>query len=130
MPEKTKDPIVIDAKYHREWRLRNPESFKRSQEKYKNSEHGKNSRRERFLSKVHGLTVEEYDLMLIKQGHKCAICNVHQSELKKTFDIDHSHTTGKIRGLLCNSCNQAIGLMDDSIGILSKAIDYLEKTNG
>ena len=118
---------VFDGTYHREWRKTHPESFKASQEKYKNSVNGQLVRRKYTLKKKHGITIEQYDEMIMKQEHRCAICGIHQSELGKSFDVDHNHTTGKIRGILCNACNQAIGLLDDSVGLLSKAIDYLQK---
>mgnify|MGYP001585018387 CR=1 FL=1 len=59
---------------------------------------------------------------------RCKICNVHQKELKHQLGVDHNHTTGKVRGLLCGSCNKGLGLFKDSIELLLKASYYLEDT--
>lgn len=72
-----------------------------------------------------GISVEEYDLMVLKQDNKCAICAIHQSQEKRRFAVDHDHKTGKIRGLLCINCNRGIGALKDSSELLEKAIDYL-----
>lgn len=57
----------------------------------------------------------------------CAICGKHQANLKCTLCVDHNHTTGKVRGLLCNSCNAILGMAHDDIQILQKAIEYLNR---
>lgn len=66
---------------------------------------------------------EDYETLLQKQNGVCAICN--QPPKSRHLDIDHDHKTRKIRGLLCNRCNLAIGLFDDSVCILDQAINYL-----
>lgn len=72
------------------------------------------------LLKKYGLTPEEfYQLETLSDG-KCAICN----EAAK-LNVDHDHATGKVRGLLCRSCNLALGLMKDNVFILISAIEYL-----
>lgn len=63
-----------------------------------------------------------YQEYLIKQDNKCAIC---QEPFKKTPHIDHDHKTGIVRGLLCVSCNHAIGLLKDSTILLKRAAIYL-----
>lgn len=80
--------------------------------------YGKRTRLKRY-----GITIEEYNAILIKQNGKCAICGNGSTE--KDLSVDHDHITGHIRGLLCNSCNMAIGLFDENITLLRKAIDYL-----
>ena len=82
-------------------------------------------RREEGLKRNYNLTLEEYNNLLIKQNSNCAICGVNQSQLKKPLYVDHNHTTDKVRGLLCSRCNSAIGLMDDNLDIMNKAILYL-----
>ena len=77
------------------------------------------------LSK-YNLTIEQYDELVLKQHNRCAICNIHQVELIRRLSVDHDHTTGIIRGLLCHRCNLAIGLVDESVEILKAAINYLE----
>jgi hypothetical protein len=55
----------------------------------------------------------------------CKLCGVHQSDLKVSLAVDHNHNTGKIRGLLCMTCNRALGLFKDSPELLEKAKQYI-----
>jgi hypothetical protein len=64
--------------------------------------------------------------MLVMQDSKCAICARHIDELPKTLDVDHCHTTGKVRGLLCGKCNMGIGYFQDNTKTINKALAYLE----
>jgi len=89
------------------WRIKNPSRLKERLYRY-------------------NLTTEAYQTLMLKQGNKCAICGIPQIELKHSLHIDHCHTTGKIRGLLCGRCNWAIGLLKDNINILKSAVKYLE----
>ena len=73
----------------------------------------------------YGVTKEYLIELFEKQGGKCAICDEIPTTTRG-LHIDHSHTTGKVRGLLCHGCNVGIGSLKDNIKILSKAIDYLE----
>lgn len=82
-----------------------------------------------FIQRTYGITAEEYYDMLAAQDNKCAICEseeVNNSRVtsNKLF-IDHCHDTGKVRGLLCSKCNHSIGLLNDDVDLLRKAIDYL-----
>jgi hypothetical protein len=61
--------------------------------------------------------------MLYKQGGKCGICGSVSNG--KRLAIDHDHETGRVRGLLCQQCNTALGLFKDQVELLKKAIDYL-----
>jgi len=72
--------------------------------------------------RVYGLNEEQYNNMILSQNNMCAICN---NPGDKTLHIDHCHTTGKIRGLLCNRCNMGIGSFEDDIILLTSAIEYL-----
>jgi len=65
--------------------------------------------------------------MFKKQKGKCAICRNLQGKNKRRMDIDHDHKTGKIRELLCNSCNKAIGYFKENTTVLESAIIYLKK---
>ena len=88
---------------------------------------------ERLIKNKYGMTVADYDRMFEEQGGVCKICeqtcNHPQRREAGTLSIDHCHTTGKVRGLLCSKCNTAIGYFDDSINTLKRAIDYLEASN-
>lgn len=74
--------------------------------------------------KKYGITERHFEEMLTFQSEQCAICG-------KSFEfaphIDHDHSTGSVRGLLCYPCNAALGQMEDSVERLKTAIKYLEK---
>ena len=82
------------------------------------------------LKRLYGISIEGYNRMFSDQQGCCAICKKHQSEFKKALAVDHCHETGQIRGLLCGGCNLAIGNAEDSIEILSAAIQYLSQKKG
>lgn len=67
-------------------------------------------------------------MVLKKQNELCAICFSCEPKTKSgKFCIDHCHKSGKIRGLLCNTCNMAIGKLKDNIEILTRAIKYIQE---
>lgn len=85
-----------------------------------------NNRRYKLL-KRYGITLAEFNKTLEEQNGLCLGCYKHQTQLKKVLRIDHSHKTGKFRGLLCNSCNMAIGMLNDDPEILERLAKYLRK---
>lgn len=106
-------------KRRRESLARNPEAFK---VKYRMSN----------LKRKLGLTIERYDEMWAEQEGRCAVCGTDEPKVRPgyaTFCVDHSHVTGKVRGLLCNACNRGLGLLRDSEPILLNAAAYLRKHN-
>jgi hypothetical protein len=74
-------------------------------------------------------TVEEYDAMLQEQELGCAICGAESNKNGTRLCVDHCHTTGKIRGILCNDCNTTLGKFNDDVELLQNAIDYLNRTS-
>ncbi len=68
------------------------------------------------------MTEQHYMQLEFDQDNRCALCNQ-----KKPLEIDHCHKTGKVRGLLCVNCNMFLGMANDDIEILKKAIEYLCK---
>ena len=76
--------------------------------------------------KKYGLTRETWDAMIIAQNGLCGICANPMVKHREPC-IDHCHDTGKVRGLLCVSCNLGLGKFEDSTEILSRAILYLTK---
>lgn len=90
--------------------------------------------RRRSLKLRYGLTVEQYDAMLLSQGNVCAICGTDNpcgegnltAKRSFAFAVDHCHISGNVRGILCNSCNRGLGFLKDSSDILRKAANYLE----
>jgi hypothetical protein len=85
-------------------------------------------RKSAYLKKVYGITLKEYYELLKEQDNKCAICGRDSFEFKKLLSIDHDHETGKVRGILCNSCNVAIGLFQDDLDIIKNAHTYIKKS--
>ncbi len=61
------------------------------------------------------------------QEGKCLGCYRHQSKLKRPLCVDHCHVTGKVRGLLCVSCNLMLGYANDNTQVLANLIKYLNK---
>jgi len=81
------------------------------------------------LKTTYGLTVEQYDAMLVAQNGCCAICSTTVPNARKThvnFAVDHCHKTGKIRGLLCADCNTSLGKFKEDPNLLRKAASYVE----
>ncbi len=77
----------------------------------------------------YNLTPENWNQMMETQEGRCAICKVHQKNVKKTFCVDHDHKTGQVRSLLCGKCNSALGFFHDDIVIVKAAKQYLEDWN-
>ena len=75
----------------------------------------------------HGITLEQYDALFISQGCGCAVCGGKGWTEKSRMPVDHDHETGKIRGILCDSCNTMLGLAKDNQDILRMLIAYLER---
>lgn len=95
---------------------------------------GKNNpdkRRHNALKKLYGITLDQYNEMLVKQDFKCSICKRHKDMVanKTHLSVDHNHNTNEIRGLLCSPCNQAIGLLQESIEACENAAKYLYAYN-
>lgn len=80
----------------------------------------------------YGITTRQYQDMLNDQDGACAICGLPETTIGRggraaPLAIDHCHTTGKVRGLLCRKCNGGIGLLRDSIDLLTSATSYLKQ---
>ena len=83
-------------------------------------------KREQHLKRRYGISLQEYTEMLDSQGNCCATCGSKEPGGKwKSFAVDHDHKTGKVRGMLCKSCNIALGEVDDSLTTLKRMIEYL-----
>jgi len=113
--------------------LKNPEKAIKNRQRAK-IWNKKNVEKRRIIVQKHGykkrygLSLEQKQALVDGQNSKCAICN---NDLKGTHDVcvDHCHTTGIIRGILCRKCNLGIGHLNDSIENLKSAQKYLEKYN-
>jgi len=95
----------------------------------------KDQLRDRDFRKKYGIDFAEYQRMLNEQNGVCACCERPESRLTDNGDlrmlsVDHNHTTGAVRGLLCSNCNLVLGYACDDVTVLQKAIGYLRKHAG
>ena len=111
--QKEKDRILYQknkehrVNYAREYRVKYPERTRATN-----------------LKQKYGITQNDYDKTLNIQNNKCAICERDMNEYGKIFCVDHNHTTGKVRGLLCDPCNYGLGFYEKH---KDKYIEYLKK---
>jgi len=77
------------------------------------------------IKKEYGISKDDFLSMLNKQSHECSICQKLLTD--KNTHIDHCHKTGSVRSLLCNKCNQAIGLFDEDQDRIFAAVKYLRR---
>jgi hypothetical protein len=94
------------------YRIREKEKsrLRRLNEKAKEQAYSKQYNRKYRLTVIYKLSAEEYDEMMLKQVGSCAICKNDFGGVRP--HIDHCHKTGKVRGLLCGSCNMALGYIE------------------
>lgn len=83
-------------------------------------------KRNQTLRYKYGITSADYQTLLATQEGVCALCGKPHSDEQKLV-VDHCHDTGRIRGLLCRSCNVAIGLLGDSPSGLQRALNYVTR---
>ena len=99
-------------KVEAEWRRKHPDKVQQNNRKRKMG--------------YYGLSVNDYDALMESQNNCCAICK-KTCITGRALAIDHDHNTNKVRGLLCNKCNQGLGFFDDSIDLLQGAMVYLNQ---
>lgn len=95
-------------------------------EKFK--QRGKDQAYRYNLKKNYGVTEADYLKMLAKQNGVCKICQQNSHLKSGRLALDHCHKTGKVRGLLCTRCNAGIGMFNDDLERIKKAIAYLEES--
>lgn len=87
------------------------------------------SRRNSNFKTKYGISLEQYRTMFAGQNGVCSICGLPEKRISRgnltRLSVDHCHDTNKVRGLLCNRCNTAIGCFGDNIDIMASAISYL-----
>lgn len=108
---------------HREYAAERQRRYKASTPHLEEKRRENNRRTKLRLS--YGISPEEYDALLAKQGGVCAICGQPPKRGRAFLDVDHCHSSNAIRGLLCSDCNLCVGLMDDDPERLVAAADYL-----
>lgn len=107
------------AESARRWCREHPEQHAETRRKHRHShkEQEKDTRRKR----EYGVTRDQFDQMFLSQKGACAVCG----RVTTPLCVDHCHTTGRVRGLLCKPCNSYLGIIGESTKILGKAIVYL-----
>ena len=106
-------------------------SFRRDNQKHRTE--CKPCRSNHSAATRYGVTVGEVQELVEAQGNRCAICDVHADDIDhpqfihNPLVVDHDHVTGKVRGLLCPSCNLVLGHAKDSAVTLARAIEYLSQ---
>lgn len=104
--------------------------WKDKRRKYYSDEDRKRKYKDLELQRTFGITIDSFEELLSKQKGVCSICKDDEKSIRnKHLAVDHDHTTGKVRGLLCSNCNRAIGLLKDNIQIIRRAAEYLEEFN-
>lgn len=111
---------------HRPRRLKEADEYRKANRKKFNKRS-----RDCTLRKKYGIGIKEYNNLLRLQNNRCLICGMHRLRAKKKFNtrlhVDHNHNTKEIRGLLCNNCNAGLGYFNESIKLLKRAMEYLNK---
>lgn len=107
----------------RRWHEENPDRFNANQRRRRQLPEVKRRERAAHLMRKFGITVEQYEEMLVNQDGGCAICGRKPGKI--SLHVDHDHETGRVRGALCFRCNNALGDFDDNGDWLVAAANYL-----
>ena len=102
------------------------ECNRKRKHKWHQTEQGKRSSANTKLKNRFGITIDEYDKLVDYVDGKCQICGAICSINNHRLCIDHSHETGKIRGILCKSCNSGLGNFRDDPILLINAVKYIQ----
>lgn len=119
--------IESNKKYYN----KNIEIMRRKEKKYRET-HAESINSKAILKNVNNsISLEQYKKMFIDQDNKCAICGFEETRISRhgtsmRLCLDHNHFSGKIRKLLCHSCNTGIGKFSENIDLMEKAIQYLK----
>ena len=89
-------------------------------------------RRNINFKRKYSISLEQYRAMVTKQNSVCSICGLPETRKRENgltrLAVDHCHDTNKVRGLLCNNCNLAIGYFGDNIDVMASAVSYLRQS--
>ena len=123
---KARYPLVRDREIERarRWREENLDRFRANQRRMRSTPRGKRKQRADHLKRKYGISIEDYDALLLRQEGGCAICELPPRD-DISLHVDHDHDTGAIRGLLCFRCNNALGDFGDHADRLLAAAGYL-----
>ena len=123
---KARYPQVREANIARarKWREDNLERFQANQRRMRSTPEAKLRARAGHLKRKFGMTIEQYDAMLAAQGGGCFICGRPPRE-DISLHVDHDHSTGRVRGILCFCCNNALADLQEDPQLLTRAMTYL-----
>jgi hypothetical protein len=110
----------------RQWQQENRDRHLETQRKRRQRPENKRKERAGHLRRKYGMTVEDYDALLASQGGVCAICRRPPRD-DISLHVDHDHTSGTRRGLLCFRCNNSLGDLEDDPDLLRRAAAYLDE---
>lgn len=119
-----KDCRAVSA---RSWDKNNPDKVKEQYRLAKEKPPEPLKVRNYMLKVRYNLTLDGYDQLLQNQQYKCALCKRDSRDMSYFLHVDHCHTTGKVRGLLCAPCNTYLGYSKDNPEVFQNAINYLAK---
>lgn len=120
--EKRKYMLKYNKKHYEDNRIKR---LQKQREWYQNNKPTKEERRAKALLQRYGLTIEDYSKLLDSQFGKCMLCGIHNNELDYPLFVDHRHSDGKIRGLLCSKCNFKVGWVESNLDCLDEILKYL-----
>jgi hypothetical protein len=124
-PEYRKKQCEIFRSY---WAANKDEINARRRERLRTDPEYREKGQQRYRARQYGLSRDDYDALLARQGGVCAICRKKPERPKRRLCIDHCHFTNEVRSLLCNKCNVGLGMFDDDPDRLRAAADYLERS--
>ncbi len=118
---------TCQVEHMREWRAKNiPHLRAYDKQRYKDFPHIRRCKKNSGLKKRYGITMDEKDALLVGQNGRCGICQ-NEFRVEKEIHVDHCHSTGVVRGLLCNSCNNGLGRFKDNEQYLTNAMLYIRE---
>lgn len=134
--------VVSRREYNRKWKQKNRQRVADSMKKWRQKNREKINAYQRqnrhkyrtyhrrfWLNRKYGIALGDFNAMLLAQGMLCALCR-KSCATGEALCVDHSHETGKVRGLLCRKCNTGIGLFYEDPRLLRRAEAYIYKHHG
>ncbi len=122
MNEKAKESRRKASRKHNKTKA-GKKTLKKALQKYRSTNKYLNTK----LQRAYGITLDQWQEMFEKQKGCCKICGKHQSELKQTLSVDHCHSTGEVRALLCRQCNTVLGFVNEDYDIVLRLLEYIDE---